>query len=73
MYFTRPCCSTDKALLENHNRLIMDFVPKGTDFKTIPKEDCGWIQYVLNKRPREKFGFKSPNEMVVQELAARCI
>lgn len=72
VYFARPYCSTDKALVENHNRLIRDFIPKGTDFKTIPTEYWSWIQDVLNNRSREKFGFKSPNEMVAQELASWC-
>lgn len=72
VYFARPYCSTDKALVENHNRLIRDFVPKGTDFKTIPDNYWAWIQDVLNRRPREKFGFKSPNEMVAQEIASWC-
>ncbi len=72
VYFARPYCSTDKALVENHNRLIRDFVPKGTDFKTIPDNYWAWIQDCLNRRPREKFGFKSPNEMVAQEIASWC-
>ena len=37
VYFAKPYCSNDKALVENHNRLIRDFVPKGRDFKLI---DC---------------------------------
>lgn len=38
VYFARPYCSTDKVLVENHNRLLRNFVPKDTNFKTIPKE-----------------------------------
>ena len=72
VYFARPYCSTDKTFVENHNRLIRNFIPKGTDFKTIPKEYCAWVQDVLNDRSRERFGFKSPNEMVAQELASWC-
>ena len=72
VYFARPYCSTDKALVENHNRLIRNFVPKGTDFKMIPDEYWTWIQDCLNNRPREKFGFKTPNEMAAQELASWC-
>lgn len=71
VYFARPYyCSTDKAFVENHNRVIWDFIPKGTEFKTIPKEYYAWVQDVLNDRSREKFGFKIPNEMVAQELAS---
>ena len=72
VYFTRPYCSTDKALVENHNRLIRDFVPKGTDFTTIDVSYWKWIQNTLNNRPREIFGFKSPNQMVAQEILTWC-
>lgn len=72
VYFTRPYCSTDKALVENHNRLIRDFVPKGTDFTTIDVSYWKWIQDTLNNRPREIFGFKTPNQMVAQEILTWC-
>jgi transposase, IS30 family len=73
IYFARPYCSNDKALVENHNRLIRDFVPKGSDFLLI--EDSYWqeIQSILNNRPREILGFKTPNQLVAQELATCCI
>jgi len=72
VYFTRPYCSNDKALVENHNRLIRDFVPKGTGFKLI--DDVCWqeIQDILNNRLREISGFKTPNQMVAQELQICC-
>lgn len=36
--------------------------------ETIPKEYWFWIQDVLNKKPREKFGFESLKLVVDQEL-----
>ena len=48
----------------------MGFYSQGTDFKTIPDGYWVWIEDVLNNRSREKFGFKSPNYMVTQELAS---
>ena len=68
----KPYCSNDKALNENHNRLIRDFVPKGTDFKLIDINYWQEIQDILNNRPREILGFKTPNQMVAQELAICC-
>ena len=73
VYFAKPYCSNDKALNENHNRLIRDFVPKGTDFKLIDINYWQEIQDILNNRPREILGFKTPNQMVAQELATCCI
>jgi IS30 family transposase len=57
IFFTRPYRSTDKALVENTNRWIRKFVPKGTDLKLIPeiiyKKALDW----LNERPRECLGW----------------
>jgi IS30 family transposase len=72
VYFAKPYCSNDKALVENHNRLIRDFVPKGSDFKLIDEKYWQEIQDILNNRPREILGFKTPNQMVAQELAICC-
>ena len=72
VYFAKPYCSNDKALVENHNRLIRDFVPKGSDFKLISKEYWREIQDILNNRPREILGFKTPNQIVAQELKLCC-
>lgn len=72
VYFAKPYCSNDKALVENHNRLIRDFVPKGSDFKLISKEYWREIQDILNNRPREILGFKTLNQMVAQELKLCC-
>lgn len=43
---------------------------KNLNRKLITKEYYAWVQDVLNDRSREKFGFKIPNKMVVQELAS---
>jgi transposase, IS30 family len=72
VYFAKPYCSNDKALVENHNRLIRDFVPKGSDFTLIDKNYWFEIENILNNRPREILGFKTPNEMVAQELQRCC-
>ena len=72
VYFAKPYCSNDKALCENHNRLIRDFVPKGTDFKLIDEKYWQEIQDILNNRPREILGFKTPNYMVAQDLGSCC-
>jgi IS30 family transposase len=72
VYFAKPYCSNDKALVENHNRLIRDFVPKGSDFTLIDKNYWFEIENILNNKLREILGFKTPNEMVAQELQKCC-
>jgi IS30 family transposase len=57
IYFTRPYRSTDKALVENTNRWIRKYIPKGTDLKLVSeiriKKALAW----LNDRPRECLGW----------------
>jgi len=72
VYFAKPYCWNDKALVENHNKLIRDFVPKGSDFTLLDKNYWFEIENTLNNRPREILGFKTPNEMVAQELQRCC-
>ena len=72
VYFAKPYCSNDKALNKNHNGLIRGVVPKGTDFLAIDINYWQEIQDILNNRPREILGFKTPNQMVAQELAICC-
>jgi IS30 family transposase len=72
VYFAKLYCSNDKALCEHHNRLIRDFVPQEPYFKLIDEKYWQEIQDILNNRPREILGFKSPNFMVAQELGTCC-
>jgi IS30 family transposase len=57
VYFTRPYRSTDKALVENTNRWIRQYIPKRTNFATMNpiqiKKALAW----LNERPRECLGW----------------
>ena len=57
IYFTRPYRSTDKALVENTNRWIRQYIPKRTNLATMNpmqiKKALAW----LNERPRECLGW----------------
>jgi len=57
IYFTRPYRSTDKALVENTNRWIRQYIPKRTNFATMNpiliKKALAW----LNERPRKCLGW----------------
>ena len=72
VYFAKPFCSTDKAQVEYQNGLIRDFVPKGSDFRFIEREYWAEIENNLNTRPRKKFGWKTPNQMVALEGRNGC-
>lgn len=59
-YFADPYSSWQRGSNENLNGLIRQYFPKKTNFDTISKEDVKRVENQLNKRPRKRFGFKSP-------------
>ena len=60
VYFADSYCSWQKGLVEYTNKLIRQYIPKGTDFNTITPQFVKKIQSMLNRRPREKLNFSSP-------------
>jgi IS30 family transposase len=68
-YFARPYHSWERGSNENINRLIRQYIPKGTDFDTVSPDFIKFVEDKLNDRPRKRFGFRSPNMMFNQEIA----
>ncbi len=67
VYFTRPYRSTDKALVENTNRWIRQYVPKGTDLRTITDLHIKKSLHWLNERPRECLGWMTASLCAKQQ------
>jgi IS30 family transposase len=63
VYFTRPYRSTDKALVENTNRWIRQFIPKQTNFATMNPVLIKKALHWLNDRPRECLGWMSARKV----------
>ena len=47
--------------------LLRQFIPKGTDLRTVSEEDLQRYQGALNSRPRKCLGFRQPS-VVFAEL-----
>lgn len=60
IFFTHPYSSWEKGCIEYHNKLIRQYIPKGTDFDTVSDQMLKEIIIKINKRPRMKLGFSSP-------------
>ena len=60
VYFADPFCSGQKGAVENANKLLRQYFPKGTDFRIIEQSHLDAIQAKINRRPREKLNFSSP-------------
>lgn len=60
IFFAHPYSSWEKGCIEYHNKLIRQYIPKGTVLDSISDEKLKGIISKINKRPREKLGFSSP-------------
>lgn len=60
VYFADPYASWQKGLVEYTNKLIRQYIPKGSDFDEISPHQLMEIQKKLNNRPRKKLDFSTP-------------
>ena len=63
VYFADPYSAWQRGLNENTNGLIRQYVPKGSDVRTLTDEQIEHIMERLNNRPRKSLGFLTPNEV----------
>jgi IS30 family transposase len=64
-YFCDPYSSWQKGAVENANKMIRRYVPKGTDMRTVSQADLDFIAERINKKPRQVLGFRSAYEVDV--------
>jgi transposase, IS30 family len=63
VYFADPYSAWQRGLNENTNGLIRQYVPKGSDVRTLTTEQIQHIMDRLNNRPRKSLGYLTPNEV----------
>lgn len=68
IYYTHPYSSWEKGSNENGNRILRRFLPKGTDFSKITKEEVQRIEDWVNNYPRKIFGYRTANDMYTEIL-----
>lgn len=71
VYFCDPYSPWQRGTNENTNNLLRQYFPKGSSFSDMNDEDLARVVDQINNRPRKRFGFKTPNE-VLQESLAKC-
>ena len=62
-YFCNPYSSWEKWSIENLNKIIRRFFPKGTNFDEVPEKKIRSICDKIANTPREILGFLSPNQV----------
>lgn len=71
VYFCDPHSPWQKGTNENTNGLIRQFFPKGTEFADVSDEEVARVQDLLNGRPRETLGWRTPAEAVAEVLSSQ--
>jgi len=70
IYFCHPHSPWEKGTCENTNFLIRDMLHGITDFRMLTQSQVTRVARLLNERPRETLGFKTPKEKII-ELCAK--
>ncbi|WP_392419727.1 IS30 family transposase [Capnocytophaga canis] len=68
-YFANPYCSWERGLSENTNKLVRQYIPKGTYFEKVSKEKIKEIQHKINRRPRLTLDFEEPKNLFYKFVA----
>lgn len=68
VYYCHSYAAWEKGSVENHNRMIRRWFPKGTDFSRVTKKRIAATQEWMNNYPRKILGWETPERM-----AAACL
>lgn len=69
VFFADSYASWQKGAIENANKLIRQYIPKGTDFASLSDSFIKKIQHKINRRPRKKLNFDSPKNVFFKLIA----
>lgn len=72
VYFAHAYSPWERGTNENTNGLLREFIPKWTDFTTVTKKKLQYYVDLINNRPRKRLWFKTPYEVMQEELKS-CI
>lgn len=69
-YFAHPYASWQRGSNENTNGLLRQYYPKNTNFKLVDDEQLKRVIDELNERPRKVLGYRTPMDLMNDQLAA---
>jgi len=69
-FFCDPYSSWQKGGVENMNKWIRRFFPRKINMDQVTDDEVHTIQEILNNKPRKSLGFKTPNEILQQEITS---
>ena len=62
-YLATPYHSWERGLNEHTHGLVRQYLPKGTDFRTVTGAQVQVIEDRINHRPRKVLGYRTPAEV----------
>ena len=70
VYYAHPYSSWERGSNENGNRMVRRFVPKGSDISKFTRKQISSFEGWINNYPRKILGFRTAEEMFIQQVAA---
>lgn len=70
-YFCEPYSSWQKPQVENFNKMIRRYIPKGTDLSTITQAQVDEYLSIINNKPRKSLGYKSAIQLAKEKGVLR--
>jgi len=65
IYFCHPYSSWEKGSVERLNRMIREYIPKGSDISKYSEQFVQWVEDRINDRPRKCLNYKTPREVML--------
>lgn len=60
-FFCHPYCASERGTVENRNKALRRFLPKGCDFDSIADEFIQWVEDYFNCMPMGCLDFQTPD------------
>ena len=65
LYFATPHHAWERGTNENTNGLVRQYLPKRVSMAYVTQADCDRIATTLNRRPRKRLAYNTPEECYV--------
>lgn len=62
-YFCHPYCASERGTVENRNKALRRFFPKGCDLDEMPDDFVEWVEDYLNSMPMKCLRFCTPDQI----------
>lgn len=65
-FFCDPYSSWQKGSVENVNKMVRRYIPKGSDISKVSEEKIKEIESIINKKPRKILGYRSAYDVMME-------